>query len=130
MDQIHNSLKVFIETLWTTLAECPSTTPGDVYFLSVLRNFEESDDELREAVADSMKNLFVLEDSSSEERVEEEEEEDGGSATAANCQQIQTEVQDSDVTAGATGLVSSEEGEDNATVTTQKRPDSHKHPAE
>lgn len=130
MDQIHNSLKVFIETLWTTLAECPSTTPGDVYFLSVLRNFEESDDELREAVADSMKNLFVLEDSSSEERVEEEEEEDGGSATAANCQQIQTEVEDSDVTAGATGLVSSEEGEDNTTVTTQKHPDSHKHPAE
>lgn len=84
-----------------------------------------------------MKNLFVLEDSSSEKRVEEqveedrmEEEEDGGSSTAANCQQIQTEVEDSDVTAGATGLISSEEGEDNTTVTTQKRPDSHKHPAE
>ncbi|CAJ1078559.1 serine/threonine-protein kinase Nek5 isoform X1 [Xyrichtys novacula] len=39
-------------------------------------NFEESEDELREAVADSMKNLFVMEDSSSDE----EEREDGGAA--------------------------------------------------
>lgn len=30
-------------------------------------NFEESEDELREAVADSMKNLFIAEDSSSDE---------------------------------------------------------------
>ncbi|XP_050928900.1 LOW QUALITY PROTEIN: serine/threonine-protein kinase Nek5-like, partial [Lates calcarifer] len=43
-------------------------------------NFEESEDELREAVADSMKNLFVMEDGSSDEtenteKREEEEEE-------------------------------------------------------
>ncbi|XP_036965989.1 serine/threonine-protein kinase Nek5-like isoform X5 [Acanthopagrus latus] len=87
-------------------------------------NFEESEDELREAVADSMKNLFVLEDSSSEEREEEEEEEED------RGHQMKTEVEDSDVTAGATTLISSEEGEDNMPVTTKKRPESHKHPAE
>ena len=53
------------------------------------RNFEESEDELREAVADSMNNLFVMED---EEKLEvhdgvEEEEEDS--------QQIQQAVGDS-----------------------------------
>ncbi|MED6250539.1 hypothetical protein ATANTOWER_028493 [Ataeniobius toweri] len=34
-------------------------------------NFEESEDELREAVADSMRNLYVMEDSSSEENMQE-----------------------------------------------------------
>ncbi|XP_013878197.1 serine/threonine-protein kinase Nek5 [Austrofundulus limnaeus] len=34
-------------------------------------NFEESEDELREAVADSMRNLFVVEDSSSDENPQE-----------------------------------------------------------
>lgn len=33
----------------------------------LVRNFEESEDELREAVADSMKNLFVMDDGSSDE---------------------------------------------------------------
>lgn len=37
------------------------------------RNFEESEDELREAVADSMKNLFVMEDGSSDEAGNTEE---------------------------------------------------------
>ncbi|XP_022623019.1 serine/threonine-protein kinase Nek5-like [Seriola dumerili] len=36
-------------------------------------NFEESEDELREAVADSMKNLFVMEDGSSDETENTEE---------------------------------------------------------
>ncbi|XP_049449978.1 serine/threonine-protein kinase Nek5-like isoform X2 [Epinephelus fuscoguttatus] len=70
-------------------------------------NFEESEDELREAVADSMKNLFVMEDESSDEaeHTEEtaavggdgtEENEDGGAAaSAADSQQIQPEVEDS-----------------------------------
>ncbi|KAM4730659.1 serine/threonine-protein kinase Nek5 [Anableps anableps] len=34
-------------------------------------NFEESGDELREAVADSMRNLYVMEDSSSDENMQE-----------------------------------------------------------
>ena len=110
------------------LLNVASTTSGDVYYLSVPRNFEESEDELREAVADSMKNLFVLEDSSSEERVEEEEEEEEEEEDRGH--QMKTEVEDSDVTAGATTLISSEEGEDNMPVTTKKRPESHKHPAE
>lgn len=42
------------------------------------RNFEESEDELKEEVADSMRNLFVMEDSSSEEKTTEEEETAGG----------------------------------------------------
>ncbi|XP_033469655.2 serine/threonine-protein kinase Nek5 [Epinephelus lanceolatus] len=70
-------------------------------------NFEESEDELREAVADSMKNLFVMEDGSSDEaeHTEEtaavggdgtEENEDGSAAaSAADSQQIQPEVEDS-----------------------------------
>ncbi|KAL7385032.1 hypothetical protein ABVT39_013980 [Epinephelus coioides] len=70
-------------------------------------NFEESEDELREAVADSMKNLFVMEDGSSDEaeHTEEtavvggdgtEENEDGdAAASAAESQQIQPEVEDS-----------------------------------
>ncbi|XP_024120060.1 serine/threonine-protein kinase Nek5 isoform X3 [Oryzias melastigma] len=41
-------------------------------------NFEESEDELKEEVADSMRNLFVMEDSSSEEKTTEEEETAGG----------------------------------------------------
>ncbi|KAM4558581.1 serine/threonine-protein kinase Nek5 [Odontesthes bonariensis] len=50
-------------------------------------NFEESEDELREAVADSMRNLFVMEDSSSDESpqdpaevAEETEEKEHGGA--------------------------------------------------
>nr|XP_033469647.1 serine/threonine-protein kinase Nek5-like isoform X1 [Epinephelus lanceolatus] len=70
-------------------------------------NLEESEDELREAVADSMKNLFVMEDGSSDEaeHTEEtaavggdgtEENEDGSAAaSAADSQQIQPEVEDS-----------------------------------
>ncbi|XP_044071779.1 serine/threonine-protein kinase Nek5-like isoform X2 [Siniperca chuatsi] len=79
-------------------------------------NFEESEDELREAVADSMKNLFVMEDGSSDEaeRTEEraavadgtEENEDGGAVSAADP--VQPEVEDSDVAAGPPGVVSSE----------------------
>lgn len=74
-------------------------------FLFLVRNFEESEDELREAVADSMKNLFVMEDGSSDEaeHTEEraaandgmEENEDVGAVSAADSQQIQPEVEDS-----------------------------------
>lgn len=39
--------------------------------LPVTRNFEESEDELREAVADSMRNLFLVEDPSSDETPQE-----------------------------------------------------------
>ncbi|XP_039673293.1 uncharacterized protein LOC120569504 [Perca fluviatilis] len=41
-------------------------------------NFEESEDELREAVADSMNNLFVMEDESSDEAERPEERACGG----------------------------------------------------
>ncbi|XP_034549503.1 serine/threonine-protein kinase Nek5-like isoform X2 [Notolabrus celidotus] len=41
-------------------------------------NFEESEDELREAVADSMKNLFVMDSSSEEEEREEREQVEEG----------------------------------------------------
>ncbi|XP_040004454.1 serine/threonine-protein kinase Nek5-like isoform X2 [Xiphias gladius] len=83
-------------------------------------NFEESEDELREAVADSMKNLFIMEDGSSDETentedrtVEDdgtEDNEDGGAESAADPQPIQRELRDScaDVTAGSIGVVSSE----------------------
>uniref|UniRef100_UPI0037E7B9C2 serine/threonine-protein kinase Nek5-like n=1 Tax=Semicossyphus pulcher TaxID=241346 RepID=UPI0037E7B9C2 len=79
-------------------------------------NFEESEDELREAVADSMKNLFVMEDSSSdeEERAEvdggKQEREDGGAGGDADSQSVQLEVEDSgaDVAAGPMEVVSSE----------------------
>lgn len=87
-------------------------------FLFVIRNFEESEDELREAVVDSMKNLFVLEDGSSDEA---EEGEGGGAARTADCQHIQLEDQDSrsDATAGPPGVAPSEEGDENKTVNTQ-----------
>ncbi|XP_029133467.2 serine/threonine-protein kinase Nek5 isoform X2 [Labrus bergylta] len=75
-------------------------------------NFEESEDELREAVADSMKNLFVMEDGSSEEeRTEEGAEADDGSEArderrVADPQQVQTEIEDSgDVAANLTEVV-------------------------
>ncbi len=73
-------------------------------FLFVIRNFEESEDELRQAVTDSMKNLFVLEDRSSDEAESTEmlaeddgmkENDDGGASSAADAQQIQLEVEDS-----------------------------------
>lgn len=53
-----------------------------------------------------MKNLFVLEDGSSDE---EEEKEGGGAVRAADCQQVQPEVQDSlsDATTAPPGVVSS-----------------------
>ncbi|XP_041662435.1 serine/threonine-protein kinase Nek5-like isoform X2 [Cheilinus undulatus] len=59
-------------------------------------NFEESEDELREAVADSMKNLFVMEDSSSDDL--EEAEEDSGKEeredAGADVTKDQTETED------------------------------------
>ncbi|XP_027146988.1 serine/threonine-protein kinase Nek5 [Larimichthys crocea] len=71
-------------------------------------NFEESEDELRDAVADSMKNLFVPEDASSDDGTEENE--DGGAASAADSQQNQAEVRGppSDGAAGPPATVSSE----------------------
>ncbi|XP_041806195.1 serine/threonine-protein kinase Nek5 isoform X2 [Chelmon rostratus] len=93
-------------------------------------NFEESEDELREAVADSMKNLFVPEDGSSDEESTEgraalrdgtEDGEDGG----ADSQQIQPEVEEWDAAARPTGVVScegdgrSECSGDNAALNTQ-----------
>ncbi|XP_071383406.1 high mobility group nucleosome-binding domain-containing protein 5-like [Centroberyx affinis] len=77
-------------------------------------NFEESEDELREEVADSMKNLFILDDREGGEEAEggeeeeagggeeEEEEEEGFGQSAADPQQTQTEPQDSqaNLTAG------------------------------
>lgn len=79
---------------------------GHVDFLFVFRNFEESEDELRGAVADSMKNLLLLEDRSSDE-----EEEAGGAVRTADRRHIQPEVQEapSDATAGLPGP--SEEGD-------------------
>ena len=41
--------------------------------LSTIRNFEESEDELREEVADSMKNLFIMDEDEDEEPGEREE---------------------------------------------------------
>ncbi|XP_059198844.1 serine/threonine-protein kinase Nek5-like isoform X2 [Centropristis striata] len=68
-------------------------------------NFEESEDELREAVADSMKNLFVMEDGSSDEAEHAEEEEAGdngmeenedeGAVRATDSKEIQPKVEDS-----------------------------------
>ncbi|XP_029283275.1 serine/threonine-protein kinase Nek5 [Cottoperca gobio] len=75
-------------------------------------NFEESEDELREAVADSMKNLFVMEDSSSDEGMMEQTE-DGGAESAADSQHLQLEVEDSPA-----DVVSSEpEERDGETIT-------------
>lgn len=108
------------------------------HFLFLIRNFEESEDELREAVADSMKNLFVMADGSSDEEDTEEraaggdgmeEKEGGGAASAAESQQIQPEVEDSpaDVAAAPTVVVSCEpeEGDecsdDNTTLNTQRQ---------
>lgn len=53
-------------------------------------NFEESEDELREAVADSMKNLFVMEDSSSDEKESSEDREqvDGRAGGDSDPQQV------------------------------------------
>lgn len=101
-----------------------------VVLFSCFRNFEESEDELREAVADSMKNLFVPEDGSSDEESTEgraalrdgtEDGEDGG----ADSQQIQPEVEEWDAAARPTGVVScegdgrSECSGDNAALNTQ-----------
>ncbi|XP_047457233.1 serine/threonine-protein kinase Nek5-like [Mugil cephalus] len=62
-------------------------------------NFEESEDELREAVADSMRNLFVMEDTSSDENMQVaddmEEKEDGGTVNAEDNQRVQPGVEDS-----------------------------------
>ncbi|XP_070694405.1 serine/threonine-protein kinase Nek5-like [Pempheris klunzingeri] len=79
-------------------------------------NFEESEDELREAVADSMKNLFIMEDGSSDEAENTEQraplddgmkEDNEGTASTADSHQIQPEVKHSQAdTAGPT--VSSE----------------------
>ncbi|XP_028991548.1 serine/threonine-protein kinase Nek5-like isoform X2 [Betta splendens] len=64
-------------------------------------NFAESEDELREAVADSMKNLFVMEDSSSDEA----ENTGDGLVSAADAPQ----VEDSGTgDAGSTGVNSHE----------------------
>ncbi|XP_060910033.1 serine/threonine-protein kinase Nek5-like isoform X2 [Labrus mixtus] len=90
-------------------------------------NFEESEDELREAVADSMKNLFVMEDGSSEEeRTEEGAEADDGSEArderrVADPQQVQTEIEDSgDVAANLIEVVAPElEGGDGQFDNTQ-----------
>ncbi|XP_035770510.1 serine/threonine-protein kinase Nek5-like isoform X2 [Neolamprologus brichardi] len=70
-------------------------------------NFEESEDELREAVADSMRNLFVMEDTSSDEKEQGpvadrmEEEMDEGAVSCGDPQQIQAEVQNSSEEAGS-----------------------------
>ncbi|XP_027879000.1 serine/threonine-protein kinase Nek5 isoform X1 [Xiphophorus couchianus] len=59
-------------------------------------NFEESEDELRDAVADSMRNLYVMDDSSSggntPEEGEEAERKDGGADSSSGHQQAQAEV--------------------------------------
>lgn len=72
---------------------------GHGHFLFVIRNFEESEDELR---GDSMKDLLLLEDRRSDE---EDEEEAGGAARTADHRRIQPEVQEtpSDATAGLPG---------------------------
>lgn len=64
-----------------------------------------------------MKNLFVLEDESSDE---EEEKEGGGAVRAADCQQVQPEVQDSpsDATTAPPGVVSSGGGDGQCSDTT------------
>lgn len=66
----------------------------------LLRNFEESEDELREEVADSMRNLFVMETDSSEEESAEaadgrEDKQNGETVVTSDPQQIQTEVKES-----------------------------------
>lgn len=75
----------------------------------IIRNFEESEDELRDAVADSMKNLFVMEDGSSDEA---DDGTGGGAVSAADPPQIQPQVEDSGAgAAGSMGVISSEPGE-------------------
>lgn len=64
-----------------------------------IRNFEESEDELREEVADSMKNLFIMDDVSSDEA---ENTEVGG--TVSGPPQVQAQVEDS----GGAEVISSE----------------------
>uniref|UniRef100_A0A096LPN6 non-specific serine/threonine protein kinase n=1 Tax=Poecilia formosa TaxID=48698 RepID=A0A096LPN6_POEFO len=72
-------------------------------------NFEESEDELRDAVADSMRNLYVMEDSSpgentpeTQEEDEEEERKDGG-ADGSSGQQAQAEVSGSECEGSPSG---------------------------
>lgn len=75
-------------------------------------NFEESEDELREAVADSMRNLYVMEDSSSDENTqesseqgeEEEERKNRGTVSSSDHHQYQPEVSSSEYK-GSTGSV-------------------------
>uniref|UniRef100_A0A1A8QRC5 non-specific serine/threonine protein kinase n=1 Tax=Nothobranchius rachovii TaxID=451742 RepID=A0A1A8QRC5_9TELE len=64
-------------------------------------NFEESEDELREAVADSMRNLYVMEDSGSEENLQETTEEAEGGCGGAASQPSQ------DVSSGSETVVPS-----------------------
>ncbi|XP_015821288.1 serine/threonine-protein kinase Nek5 isoform X2 [Nothobranchius furzeri] len=64
-------------------------------------NFEESEDELREAVADSMRNLYVMEDSGSEENLQETTEEAEGGCGGAASQPSQ------DVSSGSEAVVPS-----------------------
>lgn len=66
------------------------------HYVGLIRNFEESEDELREAVADSMRNLYVMEDSSSDENTQETGEmEDMELGGHADDQQIIPEVAES-----------------------------------
>ncbi|XP_014858173.1 PREDICTED: serine/threonine-protein kinase Nek5 isoform X2 [Poecilia mexicana] len=72
-------------------------------------NFEESEDELRDAVADSMRNLYVMEDSSpgentpeTQEEDEEKERKDGG-ADGSSGQQAQAEVSGSECEGSPSG---------------------------
>ncbi|XP_035994803.1 serine/threonine-protein kinase Nek5 isoform X1 [Fundulus heteroclitus] len=55
-------------------------------------NFEESEDELREAVADSMRNLYVMEDSGSGEKPQEMLEKAEETERKTDHQQVQAEV--------------------------------------
>ncbi|KAK2840383.1 hypothetical protein Q5P01_014123 [Channa striata] len=76
-------------------------------------NFEESEDELREAVADSMNNLLVVEDGSSDET--ENAQDDGaerGAASAADAQHGQPQLKDPRAgdAGGLTGADGSEPG--------------------
>lgn len=89
-------------------------------FLFLIRNFEESEDELREAVADSMKKLFVSSSEEAENREEGvavEQSEEGGAVSSVYPQQIQPEVDD--VTAVPAGVISSEPEERDSQSETQ-----------
>ncbi|XP_051258817.1 serine/threonine-protein kinase Nek5-like isoform X2 [Dicentrarchus labrax] len=92
-------------------------------------NFEESEDELREAVADSMQNLFIPEDGSSDEA--ERAAVEDGREQSEDSQRVQPEVEDSRsdaaattaaaaaTTTGPTGVVSTEAEEGEAASDTQ-----------